>query len=92
MLKVETTTDKYDQSDELCIKIRINKEGEWKEGREESKKYLIYYGLENLWAKNKPPREGKTYWFFLHERKSIDKDNQSGWQWTHDWQLIEEEK
>jgi len=25
VLKVEATTDKYDKSDELCIKIRINK-------------------------------------------------------------------
>lgn len=93
VLKVETAPDDYDKSNELCIKIRINKWGEWGEGREESKKHLVYYGLDNPWGKNKPPREGETYWFWLHEREKKTskgfKHDQRNWQWTHDWQIIE---
>ena len=86
VLKVELTTDRFDETDEPCLKIRIN---EWKNLRT-NKKFAVYYGIKT-YGKRKLPREGKTYWFFLHEVKGIDHEyNQRGWQWTHDWQLVTE--
>lgn len=86
VLAVELTTDKFDKTDEPCLKIRIN---EWKNLRT-NKKFVVYYGIET-YGKRKPPEKGKTYWFFLHEVKGIDhKYSQRGWQWTHCWQLVVE--
>ena len=86
VLEVELIPDRFDKTDELCLKIRIN---EWKNLRI-NKEFVVFYGIKT-YGERQPPEKDKTYWFFLHKVKGIDhKYNQRGWQWTHDWQLVVE--
>lgn len=96
VLKTEIVFDKQNKTEELCYKIRINKKGEKGEGYNESKKYLVYYGLENYgklrlkkYKKIEIHEKEKTYWFFLHEVGDGEKILNEGWKWFHDWQIIE---